>query len=48
MNGCRSDKALWNESHLKTGIEKGYFLKGPKQVIEGFPFPEILLADSGF
>lgn len=29
-------------------MEAGEFLKGPKQKINGFPFPEVILADSGF
>ena len=48
MNGSRSDKALFNESSLKANILEGKFLKGPKQLLGGVPFGEIILADSGF
>ena len=48
MNGARSDKALFNESYLKAAVAEGRLLQGPKLILGGIPFPEILLADAGF
>jgi hypothetical protein len=49
IRGPRNDKHLYNISSLKQNIESGKWLSGEKEIFgNGYEYPEMLLADSGF